>query len=669
MTELSRRAFLARSSAAAGGLALGVGAGCSGSDDDGDAASGEPGGAGEEAAGTTTAPPFDPDDWASVRAQFPLRPDTAMFAAYVLAAHPAPVAEAIARHRAGLDEDTHGYLGATEADAETAVHDTAAEYLGAAPAEVALTDSTTMGLGLLYAGLRVPAGREVLTTEHDFYSTHQAWALRAAREGDRGPPGPALRRSRRPPRPTAMVGRLMAQVTPATRVVAITWVHSGTGVRLPVRAIADALAAANAGPGARRAGAAVRRRRARPRRGRRRRRATSAATSWWRARTSGCSARGAPASCGAGPTRGGRSTRPSPRSSRTASASGATACRRRRPTAWRFTPGGYHSFEHRWALAEAFRFHLDIGRDRVAARTHRAGDRAQGRPGRDPRRAGRDAGRRGPVGGHRVLRRRRRRAVRRSWAGWPTAGFDTSVTPYADEHVRVGPSIVTTPEEVDGLLGGAPRRLSRRECQPEIQRPGGQERPERQLHLARRPQHGDQRRPAGPAQHRDHRAAGQRDGGQRQRGRGPLPQPRHERHHHHRAHQQRHVQPPGAGVAQPHRQRALARLRVAGDVPQVVDHEQRGGQQADGHAGAERQPRQRLLLHVGGPRGGDHPEEHEHEQPRPARGSRTGCEPARVEPARRRWRPRRPPAARGRPRPPAPARPRRRRGTPATRPA
>jgi Aminotransferase class-V len=36
----------------------------------------------------------------------------------------------------------------------------------------------------------------------------------------------------------------------------------------------------------------------------------------------------------------------------------------------RFTPGGYHSFEHRWALFEAFRFHLDIGKDRVAARTH-----------------------------------------------------------------------------------------------------------------------------------------------------------------------------------------------------------------------------------------------------------------------------------------------------------
>ena len=32
------------------------------------------------------------------------------------------------------------------------------------------------------------------------------------------------------------------------------------------------------------------------------------------------------------------------------------------------TPGGYHSFEQRWALAQAFDFHLGIGRENVAAR-------------------------------------------------------------------------------------------------------------------------------------------------------------------------------------------------------------------------------------------------------------------------------------------------------------
>jgi selenocysteine lyase/cysteine desulfurase len=445
MTELSRRAFLTRSSAAAGGLALGVGAGCSGSDDGG----GESGRAREEAAGTTVAAPFDPGDWASVRAQFPLRSDSAQFAAYVLAAHPAPVAEAIARHRDGLDEDTHGYLGATETDAETAVHDAAAEYLGAPPAEVALTDSTTMGLGLLYAGVRVPAGREVLTTEHDFYSTHQAWQLRAAREGV------AVRRARLYDDPAAataeaVVGRLMDQVTPATRVVAITWVHSSTGVRLPVRAIADALAAANAGRGpderallcvdgvhglgAVDAGvgdlgcdflvAGTHKWLFGPR---------GTGIVWGRADAWGQVDPAIPAfePNSFGEWRNGLPPAPT--------------------DGWRFTPGGYHSFEHRWALAEAFRFHLDIGRARVAARTTEQATALKAGLADIP--------------GVRVVTP----AAEDLSAGivcfdvdgaepaavvgrLTEAGFDTSVTPYADEHVRAGPSIVTSPDEVDGLL-------------------------------------------------------------------------------------------------------------------------------------------------------------------------------------------------------------------------
>ena len=35
----------------------------------------------------------------------------------------------------------------------------------------------------------------------------------------------------------------------------------------------------------------------------------------------------------------------------------------------RLTPGGYHDFDHRWALDQAFAFHDRIGRSRVVART------------------------------------------------------------------------------------------------------------------------------------------------------------------------------------------------------------------------------------------------------------------------------------------------------------
>ena len=38
-----------------------------------------------------------------------------------------------------------------------------------------------------------------------------------------------------------MVGRLVAGITPRTKVVALTWVHSSTGVRVPVQEICAAL--------------------------------------------------------------------------------------------------------------------------------------------------------------------------------------------------------------------------------------------------------------------------------------------------------------------------------------------------------------------------------------------------------------------------------------------
>jgi selenocysteine lyase/cysteine desulfurase len=51
-----------------------------------------------------------------------------------------------------------------------------------------------------------------------------------------------------------------------------------------------------------------------------------------------------------------------------------------RPQRWSaaMTPGGFHSFENRWALAEAFEFHQQLGRgavaDRIAALTDRLRD-------------------------------------------------------------------------------------------------------------------------------------------------------------------------------------------------------------------------------------------------------------------------------------------------------
>lgn len=108
---------------------------------------------------TEPSPVSGGSDWRSVRAQFPLAPGLIHLAGFFLASHPLPVRQAIERHRQGLDLDPIGYWFEHEAKQEAAVLQAAAGYLGVDPSEIALTDSTTMGLGLLYGGSRLAKGR------------------------------------------------------------------------------------------------------------------------------------------------------------------------------------------------------------------------------------------------------------------------------------------------------------------------------------------------------------------------------------------------------------------------------------------------------------------------------------------------------------------------------
>jgi selenocysteine lyase/cysteine desulfurase len=115
---------------------------------------------------------------------------------------------------------------------------------------------------------------------------------------------------------------------------------------------------------------------------------------------------------------------------------------------WLFGPRGYHTFEHRWALAEAFGFMAAIGRDRVVARTTEQATRLKeglaGLPGivlRTPLDPEVSAGIvcfevEGTAPPEAVHRLRESAVV-------------GSSTPYATSYVRLGPSIVTDPDDVD----------------------------------------------------------------------------------------------------------------------------------------------------------------------------------------------------------------------------
>ncbi|MEV0622167.1 aminotransferase class V-fold PLP-dependent enzyme [Nonomuraea sp. NPDC050404] len=389
---------------------------------------------------------FAPYDWTSVRAQFALDPAYAQFAAFVLAPAPAPVREAIRAHRDGLDADPE-YTPAGGGSPDQTVREAAARYLGAEPGAIALTDSTTMGLGLLYSGLVLRPGQDVLTTEHDFLATHEGLRLLAARTGAK------VRRVRLYDDPAgASADRMVAAVKeglgPRTRVVALTWVHSSTGVRVPIRAIADVLAEANRGRAEHdRALLCV------------------DGVHGFGAMADGVADLGCdflasgthkwlfgPRGTGIVWGRAWDAVAPIvPSFSQAAFAAWHNGGTPGPNTAELVTPGGYKAFEHRWAMPQAFAFMSAIGKDRVRGRTQelatRLKDGLAGMPHvrlATPRSPELSAG-----------------LVCCSVAGMQPAEavgrlhgqkVVTSVTPYNPSLLRFGTSIVTNPEQVDQAI-------------------------------------------------------------------------------------------------------------------------------------------------------------------------------------------------------------------------
>lgn len=191
--------------------------------------------------------PAAPGDWRWVRDQFALSPDKIHLGAMLVPTHPRPVREAVERYRRRLNEDPVTYLVEQNVERKQAVRHAAGDYLGVNGDDVALTDSTTMGIALVYSGLRLRPDQEVLTTEHAYYSTDASLRLATARTGA------SVRRVRLyedTPEVVSVeqiVGRIADAITPSTRVLALTWVHSSTGVKLPLPLISEVVAEANAG--------------------------------------------------------------------------------------------------------------------------------------------------------------------------------------------------------------------------------------------------------------------------------------------------------------------------------------------------------------------------------------------------------------------------------------
>lgn len=246
----TRRKFLLDSSrVAASGFTLGIGINANAATAPLETLAVETVGGTPASAAAVIAASFDPQNWSSVRAQFRLDPEVAHLSNFFLASNPAAVREAIERYRWELDANPDSFLDdhmfARQDDMLwRGVTAAAAQYVGGRADDIALTSSTTMGLALIYNGLRIEPHQEVLTTTHDFYPHHESIRLATGKWGG-SMRKVSLYDSSAHATADEMVARLTREVRPQTRVVGVTWVHSGTGVVLPVRDVAAAIARIN----------------------------------------------------------------------------------------------------------------------------------------------------------------------------------------------------------------------------------------------------------------------------------------------------------------------------------------------------------------------------------------------------------------------------------------
>lgn len=193
--------------------------------------------------GTTT----ELNVWKLVASQFDqLSPNQIHLSSFFLVSHPRPVRDAIEKHRRGIDENPFEYIEKNAFEMTARVQTAAAEYLGGKRDEVAVTNSTTMGLALVYQGLPIKAGQEILTTEHDHFVHNEAVRLAAERAGA-SVRKVALFDDIKNVSEAEILKRIKTAITPKTRVVGVTWVHSSTGLKLPLRLIAGVVAEANRG--------------------------------------------------------------------------------------------------------------------------------------------------------------------------------------------------------------------------------------------------------------------------------------------------------------------------------------------------------------------------------------------------------------------------------------
>jgi selenocysteine lyase/cysteine desulfurase len=314
------------------------------------------------------------DSWDALRQLFTQDPDYIHFSNFLVTSHPKPVRDAIDQHRARIDRNPGLAMDWDLQETwkrEAEVRLWAGRYLKANPGQIALTGSTSEGLAMIYGGLHVRPDQEILTTVHEHYATEYSLNFRVAKQGTQVRKISLFKDPHRASK-DEILGSIKRAIRPNTRVLGMTWVQSGSGVKLPIGEIGKLVEEFNRDRDEKDRIIYV---------------------------VDGVHGFGVdnldfPDMHCDYFISGTHKWMFGPRGTGIICAR-SEVLKDLTPTiptfsednnfATSMTPGGYHAFEHRWALDEAFKLHLQLGKDKVQARIHQLNSdlkqRLQAHPG------------------------------------------------------------------------------------------------------------------------------------------------------------------------------------------------------------------------------------------------------------------------------------------------
>src|SRR6516164_4399839 len=174
--------------------------------------------------------------WQLIRRQFPLEDGLI----YLNAANVCPASRPVLDRYAALLRDFQADPSFQNREKyrplRESVRTKVARLLGVAADEVAITRNTSEGSNLVVRGIDLKPGDEVVITDHNHPSNNDSWKLRARREGLVVKSVPV-----RVPARSAddLIAGIERAITPRTRVIAITHLTSTTGIRYPIKPIAE----------------------------------------------------------------------------------------------------------------------------------------------------------------------------------------------------------------------------------------------------------------------------------------------------------------------------------------------------------------------------------------------------------------------------------------------